>query len=279
MCLLARQAQHAHQVLGDSIRGCGDVAIGLVVEQLAKGDERAGRHRHRDVEVGDLDIFLLGDAAHLTPHFIGQGLCAGLRDSMNLSWKLAGVLSGDLPESVLDTYEVERAPHARAMITLAKFIGVAMTQGGRAGNTLRRIIAPRLGWIPGMRERLLDGETPRLARSALAIRPRGQRSTAGWLCPNALVADGTRYDDVTGGGFVLVTSATLPRPQQAVLSDRGTEVLRVEPGTELHQWLAKGHATAALVRPDLTVMQSGRDLTTLCAAAPTFHASVAATSR
>ena len=62
----------------------------------------------------DRNVFLLGDAAHLTPPFIGQGLCAGVRDSMNLSWKIAGVLSGDLPESVLDTYEVERKPHARA---------------------------------------------------------------------------------------------------------------------------------------------------------------------
>jgi 3-(3-hydroxy-phenyl)propionate hydroxylase len=40
----------------------------------------------------DRNVFLLGDAAHLTPPFIGQGLCAGVRDSMNLSWKIAGVL-------------------------------------------------------------------------------------------------------------------------------------------------------------------------------------------
>ncbi len=97
----------------------------------------------------DRNVFLLGDAAHLTPPFIGQGLCAGVRDSMNLSWKIAGVLSGDLPESVLDTYELERKPHARAMIQLAKLIGVSMTQGGKAGDLLRRAIAPRLHWIPG----------------------------------------------------------------------------------------------------------------------------------
>ena len=131
----------------------------------------------------DHNVFLLGDAAHLTPPFIGQGLCAGIRDSMNLSWKIAGVLCGDLPESVLDTYEVERRPHARAMIRLAKLIGASMTQGGRAGGVLRKLIAPRLHWVPGLRDRLLDGETPALRRSALVHRPRFRRSLAGRLCP------------------------------------------------------------------------------------------------
>ena len=65
------------------------------------------------------NVFLLGDAAHLTPPFIGQGMGAGLRDAMNLAWKLAGVLDGDLPPSVLDSYEQERKPHARQMIRLA----------------------------------------------------------------------------------------------------------------------------------------------------------------
>ncbi len=50
---------------------------------------------------------------------------AGLRDAMNLSWKLAGVLAGELPETVLDSYEQERKPHARALIRLAS------TSGGR----------------------------------------------------------------------------------------------------------------------------------------------------
>ena len=217
------------------------------------------------------NVFLLGDAAHLTPPFIGQGLCAGVRDSMNLSWKVAGVLAGDLPESVLDTYEVERKPHARAMIRLAKLIGVAMTQGGRAGDLLRRAIAPRLHWIPGLRDRLLDGETPPLHRSAL-VEGRGLRkSLNGGLCPNALLADGTRYDDATGGGFVLVTGLPLSSQQRAVLSDRGTDVLEVQPGSPLFQWLADGRAAAALVRPDFTVMRAGRDVAEVCAAAPTFR--------
>jgi 3-(3-hydroxy-phenyl)propionate hydroxylase len=218
----------------------------------------------------DRNIFLLGDAAHLTPPFIGQGLCAGVRDSMNLSWKIAGVLSGDLPESVLETYEVERKPHARALIRLAKLIGVSMTQGGRAGDLLRRAVAPRLHWIPGLRDRLLDSETPPLRRSALVEGHGLRRSLNGRLCPNALLAEGIRYDDVTRGGFVFVTGTPLSPRQRTVLAGRGTEVLEVEPGSPLHKWLADGKVAAALVRPDFTVLRAGRDLAGLCEAAPKF---------
>jgi 3-(3-hydroxy-phenyl)propionate hydroxylase len=220
----------------------------------------------------DRNVFLLGDAAHLTPPFIGQGLCAGLRDSMNLSWKIAGVLSGDLPESVLDTYEVERKPHARALIQLAKLVGVSMTQGGRTGDFLRKAIAPRLHWVPGLRDRLLDSETPPLCRSALVEGRRRRRSLNGRLCPNALLSDGTRYDDVSGGGFVFVTGVPLSPRLRAVLDGRGTEVLEVQPGSALFQWLADGKAAAALVRPDFTVLRAGRDAARLCEATPRFLA-------
>jgi 3-(3-hydroxy-phenyl)propionate hydroxylase len=218
----------------------------------------------------DRNVFLLGDAAHLTPPFIGQGMGAGVRDSMNLTWKIAGVLSGDLPERVLDTYEVERKPHARAMIRLARLIGVSMTKGGKAGDLLRKAVAPRLHLIPGLRDRLLDGETPPLSRSELVHRGSLRKSLNGRLCPNSVVADDIRYDDVTSGGFVLVTSAPLSSQQRTLLAGRGTEVLEVAPESPLYAWLTDGNATAALVRPDFTVVRAGRDIAGLCEAAPKF---------
>jgi 3-(3-hydroxy-phenyl)propionate hydroxylase len=220
----------------------------------------------------DGNVFLLGDAAHLTPPFIGQGLCAGIRDSMNLSWKIAGVLAGDLPEWVLDTYEMERKPHAGAMIRLAKLIGASMTRGGRAGNLLRRLIAPRLHWFPGLRDRLLFGETPGLRRSALVHRPRFRRSIAGRLCPNALLPDGRRLDDASNGGFLLITSVTPTSQTQARLAGRGVRVVEALPGSQLHRWLSARHAAAALVRPDHTAMRAGRDLAAICRATPRFLA-------
>lgn len=68
-------------------------------------------------------IFLVGDAAHITPPFVGQGLVAGLRDVANLSWKLAAVIQYSNNDKILDSYDQERRPHAQEMINLAKFMG------------------------------------------------------------------------------------------------------------------------------------------------------------
>jgi 3-(3-hydroxy-phenyl)propionate hydroxylase len=58
-----------------------------------------------------------------TPPFIGQGLAAGLRDADNLSWKIAHVLTGRAEVGLLDSYQTERQPHARAMVKKAVMIG------------------------------------------------------------------------------------------------------------------------------------------------------------
>lgn len=68
-------------------------------------------------------VFLVGDAAHITPPFVGQGLVAGLRDAANLGWKLAWVLAGGATPDLLDSYDEERRPHATQMINLARFMG------------------------------------------------------------------------------------------------------------------------------------------------------------
>jgi len=252
-------------LLSPWIRGVPRESLGLVrVAEYTFRAQIADRWRDRN-------IFLLGDAAHLTPPFIGQGLCAGVRDSMNLSWKLAGVLSGDLSPSVLDTYQTERKPHARAMIKLARLIGAAMSRGGKAGDVLRKLIAPRLHLLPGLRDRILDSETPPLTRSALVHRPALARSLAGRLCPNARLDDGdARFDDQAGGRFVLVTTESLTPQQRTLLAGRGAGLVEAPPKSALRAWLATGRTTAALVRPDYTVMAAGRDVASLIDSTPRF---------
>jgi 3-(3-hydroxy-phenyl)propionate hydroxylase len=199
------------------------------------------------------NVFLLGDAAHLTPPFIGQGMGAGLRDAMNLAWKLAAVRDGTLAADVLDSYEQERKPHTRQLIRLALNIGRAMTGGGRPGNLIRRLVLPRVRMIPGLRDKVIDSTTPALRRSALISKSRRPHQLSGTLCPNPRLPDGRRLDDALGTGFALITTTRPPDPP------RGVVVVHAEPGSALEGWLHRGRATAVIVRPDRTVMCAGRD--------------------
>ena len=215
------------------------------------------------------NVFLLGDAAHLTPPFIGQGMGAGLRDAVNLSWKLAAVLAGDLPRVVLDSYEQERKPHTRALIRLALNVGRSMTSGGELGNLIRRIVVPQMHHIPGLRDKVVDSRTPALRRSALIHRSRRQRLT-GKLCPNPVLADGRRLDESLGIGFALISAVPVSAEQRDGLEQRGATLHIARAGTDLADWLHRGHATAAVVRPDRTVMRAGRHVNELCAEVPSF---------
>ena len=82
-------------------------------------------------------LLLAGDACHQTPPFLGQGMCAGMRDASNLAWKLASVLRGEAPEALLDTYESERRPHVRAFIDLAVKLGAVLQETDPAAADAR----------------------------------------------------------------------------------------------------------------------------------------------
>lgn len=218
------------------------------------------------------NMFVLGDAAHLTPPFVGQGMGAGLRDAMNLTWKIAAVHRAALPPSVLDSYEKERRPHARHMISLALNMGRAMTAGGEFGAAIRRFVLPRLHLVPGLRAKVVDSETPPLSSSPLILRSLRTRRIAGRLCPNPMLDDGRRLDDELGPGFGLLTTLELTAAQHTVVADRGARAIHAAPNSELARWLENRRVTAAVVRPDRTVMAAGRDITALCQTLPSFTA-------
>lgn len=201
------------------------------------------------------NIFLLGDAAHLTPPFIGQGMGSGLRDAMNLAWKVAGVCRGALPESALDTYQTERKHHARSMIRLAVAIGWAMTAGGRRGDALRSRVLPRL---QALAARFGSPATPALRRSALTRRTRRRGDLTGSLCPNAEL-DGQRLDEVVGTRVAVVTSHPLTTQQRTLLVGDGVALLEVAAGSKLGTWLQRGRANTAVIRPDRSVLATAAD--------------------
>ncbi|HTQ90134.1 MAG TPA: bifunctional 3-(3-hydroxy-phenyl)propionate/3-hydroxycinnamic acid hydroxylase, partial [Streptosporangiaceae bacterium] len=171
-------------------------------------------------------IFLLGDAAHLTPPFIGQGLAAGLRDADNLAWKLAYVLTGRAGAGLLASYETERRPHARALVKKAVRVGWAMTGGQDRAAAVRRIALAAAVRSDRVSEFMGSTATPRLKAGALQHPPRRFLPSGipaalrtGGLIPNPLVTadDGTpvRLDTVLAGRTVVLTA----RRPDAALTD------------------------------------------------------------
>jgi 3-(3-hydroxy-phenyl)propionate hydroxylase len=90
-------------------------------------------------------VLLAGDAAHVHSPAGGQGLNTGVQDAVNLGWKLAQVLRGDSPDSLLDTYHAERHPVAARVLknTLAQ---TALGRGDERTRALHERMSELLGW-------------------------------------------------------------------------------------------------------------------------------------
>jgi 3-(3-hydroxy-phenyl)propionate hydroxylase len=167
-------------------------------------------------------VFLLGDAAHLTPPFIGQGMGAGLRDADNLAWKIAHVLTGRADASLLDTYDAERRPHATAMVKRAVLVGWAMTGGQDWAAVVRRVALAAACRSTTFRDLMASPSTPRLKTGALQEHRRPARLPrelrVGGLIGNPLVEtdDGAtgRLDDVVGKRPAVLTGR---RPEPALV--------------------------------------------------------------
>jgi 2-polyprenyl-6-methoxyphenol hydroxylase-like FAD-dependent oxidoreductase len=86
--------------------------------------------------------FLLGDAAHIHSPAGGQGMNTGIGDAINLAWKLAAVVAGCAPGTLLDSYEAERIGFARRLVATTDRVFSFVTSGGRFANVMRTRVAP-----------------------------------------------------------------------------------------------------------------------------------------
>jgi 3-(3-hydroxy-phenyl)propionate hydroxylase len=217
-------------------------------------------------------VFLAGDSAHQTPPFLGQGMCQGLRDAVNLAWKLHHVVAGLSTHRLLNTYTQERRPNVVETTKLAKEFGKIISErdpfkaklrdekilNENHGNP-RTIIRQNL--IPGFTDGLVATDTP----------------LAGSVFPQPLVDTDTRlgvmFDDLLEPCFRLVMLADKLTERETETIERQaasygipvvlmhTELLphiqsrpdfvHVLVAKELiKKWLQNASAIGAIVRPD-----------------------------
>ena len=170
-------------------------------------------------------VLLAGDAAHMTPQFIGQGMNSGVRDADNLSWKLADVILRGASQTLLDSYETERRPHAKAMIDLSVLNKDIVSTSNPAAIRARDWGIGGGARVPGFRRFITEAKIkprPRFRRdSAYFGLRRRMRGVEGTLMPQHQVRTyagrPVRLDDALGSGWVVLGVGLDPR----TVLDRG----------------------------------------------------------
>ncbi len=164
-------------------------------------------------------VLLAGDAAHMTPQFMGQGMSSGVRDAHNLAWKLDAVLRGGADTKLIDTYESERKPHAKEMIDISVSMKNFVSLANPLQAKLRNVVVKTLLKLPKVGDYLREARfkpPPTYPQGAYFGLPRRRRKGAeGRPIPQPQVRtyDGRRalLDDILGEDFALVGNACDPR--------------------------------------------------------------------
>ena len=174
-------------------------------------------------------VFLLGDACHQTPPFLGQGMCAGIRDAANLAWKLAMVLQEGAPDALLDSYEQERKPHVRTLVATAKefgqIIGELDPEAARIRDeTLRGQLERgeaetiRQRFVPNLTTGIIDRDPGARGAGTLFVQPKIQRHAR-----QDATGDEVLLDDLLRFRFLIATTTAEP---QAWLTPESRELWR-----------------------------------------------------
>jgi 3-(3-hydroxy-phenyl)propionate hydroxylase len=211
----------------------------------------------------DRRILLAGDAAHLMPPFVGMGAVSAFRDAVNAAWKIDLILRDIAPDSLLDTYQQERAPHTLAYIKLGVAIGHMCTIKDPQAAAERDALM-RAGGMEQPPDPEYDHGIFAKDDGGSLVRPAGLREPMGVIRREGREG---RLDDVVGWGFTLALrgsdpAAGLSDEQLAFLADIGCNLVQlggdgrnsvVELDDEYERWLAEHDVIGYFGRRDFRV--------------------------
>ncbi|MFM0662921.1 bifunctional 3-(3-hydroxy-phenyl)propionate/3-hydroxycinnamic acid hydroxylase [Paraburkholderia sediminicola] len=227
-------------------------------------------------------IFVAGDAAHQMPPFLGQGLCAGLRDVANLAWKLVQVTRYGASMNLLTAYQTERRPHVETVIQHAKAFGLIIGEldlhrATTRDEELERAL--RNGTMNTVRQRFIPDLTTGL------IAPGDPTAGTLFVQPDVLDAQHNvvRFDDLVPPRFLIVAGDETPHSwlegdEAAAWFKAGGLFVSIgiagrsnnqiaccgtlafeEIGARFRDWLTSAGASVAIIRPDRYVYGTARN--------------------
>jgi 3-(3-hydroxy-phenyl)propionate hydroxylase len=186
-------------------------------------------------------IFIAGDAAHLMPPFMGQGMCAGIRDASNLAWKISWCINNKHDEKFLDTYQTERFSNAKEYIEttmrMGEFVNAVGTENitdnissGPDGTKSMQSIKPKLGTGLGS----------------------NKDKNRGKIFPQLKMKNGKTLDEKFSKSPLLLTSYKLARS----VSLKKIQLITDKDIKGLSNLLKNYKAKAIIVRPDRFILKT-----------------------
>lgn len=245
--------------------------------------QRVYTHNARIADKFRVDrILLAGDAAHIMPVWQGQGYNSGMRDAFNLGWKMVLVVKGVAGPELLDSYQIERKDHAKAMIDLSVMAGNVLAPPKKWHGFVRDSISYVLNYIKPIKQYLLEMRfkpMPKYNDGALLV-DQNKNSPVGkmFIQPQVKLENDETVllDDVIGNDFAIIAWGV--DPKWGLTQDNiqkwqklGVKFIQVLPavqlgnenrkqfegvitigdiGTELRSWFGNTDQSMVVLRPD-----------------------------
>ena len=246
--------------------------------------QRVYTHNARIADKFRIDrILLAGDAAHIMPVWQGQGYNSGMRDAFNLAWKVALVVKGVATPDLLDSYQVERKDHAKAMIDLSVMAGHVLAPPKKWQGFVRDGVSYVLNYIQPIKRYLLEMRfkpMPKYHDGALVADTANKNSPVGkmFIQPQVKLESGETVllDEVIGNDFAVIAWGVNPKwgispSTMQKWQKLGVKFIQVLPavqldntqrekiegvitigdiGTEIRSWFGQTNQSIVILRPD-----------------------------
>ncbi|MDC3139067.1 bifunctional 3-(3-hydroxy-phenyl)propionate/3-hydroxycinnamic acid hydroxylase [Candidatus Pelagibacter sp.] len=187
-------------------------------------------------------VFIAGDAAHLMPPFMGQGMCAGIRDASNLAWKIANCLRNKFNETLLNTYQSERSLNVKEYIETTMRMGefvnavesIQITDNIRSDNK-------------GIKS--MQSIKPKLGKGLGNLKDKNRGKTFPQF---KLKNNKTLDNNFSKKGMIVLSSDVNPK------TSKYYSILKAKNFSNVSRYLKNIKSTAILVRPDRFILASAR---------------------
>lgn len=184
-------------------------------------------------------LFLVGDAAHLTPPFMGQGMCAGIRDASNLAWKISMCCKKGHNQKLLDTYQSERSSNVRDYINTAMKMGELLNSigGSKVSDT---VYMEKDGTIK------MNSIKPELGKGL----GNPDDKNRGKIFPSLKINFDEEFDDLFSCYPILITNKKVCEKKLKIRTYTSFEI------PEIETILKKFNTNSLIIRPDRFVLAS-----------------------